>query len=132
MNGASTEPFVKTASAPYTTAMIISGNNQNFFRLIAKRQSWPIVCTFGLRFDPHCRETNPKSRGNVLKVAYRTRFSRSHELSSDHDEQAPIGTSRQQHFDFGGEAIKARPGPMRREYWLIFIELDVPDGRNAR
>ncbi len=35
----STEPFVKTASAPYTTAMIISGNNQNFFRMIAKRQS---------------------------------------------------------------------------------------------
>jgi hypothetical protein len=39
--------------------MIISGNNQNFFRLIAKRQSWPTICTFGLRFDLHWRKTNP-------------------------------------------------------------------------
>ena len=39
MNGASTEAFVKIASAPYTTAMIISGNNQNFLRFIAKRPS---------------------------------------------------------------------------------------------
>src|SRR5258708_39580222 len=117
MNGASTEPFVKTASAPYTTAMIISGNNQNFFRLIAKRQSWPIICTFDLRFDLHCRKTNPmNSRGNVWKFAYRIRLRRSHELSPNHDVQAPIGTSRQQHFDFGGEAIKARPGSVRREY----------------
>jgi hypothetical protein len=35
-------------------------------------------------------------------------------------------------LDFGGEAIKTRPGPVRREYGFIFIELSVADRRNAR
>src|SRR5712691_7328810 len=65
------------------------------------------------------------------KCAYPPCLTRSRELSPDHDEQASIGTSRQQHFDFGGEAIQPRPGPVRREYRLVLIELDVADRRNA-
>ena len=58
-----------------------------------------------------------KSRGNVWKFAYRACLTRSHQLSPDHDVQAPIGTSRQQHFDFSGEAIKARPAVVKAYEW---------------
>src|SRR5439155_15894592 len=124
MNGASTEPLVNTASAPYTTARIMTGMSQNFLRTIAKRHRSTrirIAAPYWLQLA-----STP-----LLASARRVR-NRSFRLATDHDVEAAVLAARQQHLDLAGEPIEAAAGAARREQLLVVLELDIADRGHAR